>query len=138
MKQTRRVLVLCSLRKKGGRDVNAQNLLNVTKNVIHCEFSDASHRISLSTACLSIRKNACCRTKCTVKPNSLKQEQIKSLVRLFVVTIDSLKYTKSNLLGSIFIDLFCGAIKSKHFVCNKKFKTCFLSILNSKMVKFSF
>lgn len=37
----------------------------------------------------------------------------------FVLTIDSVEYTKSNLLSSIFIDLFRVGIESKHFVYKK-------------------
>lgn len=52
------------------------NLLNVTKNIIHCEFSDATHRVRLPTACLSIRKNACCKKMCQTKLIETRTNQI--------------------------------------------------------------
>lgn len=39
------------------------NLVNVSKDIVHCKFSDSTHRVRFPTTCLSIREDARCNTR---------------------------------------------------------------------------
>lgn len=104
--------------------INFIYLFHIVKNVSHSVLSYTTHSVCLSTACLSICKNACWWIKTKKHLKEIVNMEFPFLLEKKKkgkkLTVDATNNRKSNFFSSFFIHLPCWAISPKYSIYSQK------------------